>query len=280
MFEMYFENKKGSQLHFGAGYPYTIQEFSGLNPPHAVINTNTTALLDGGKFNSSKLQMRSMNIAFAIESPAEENRLAVYQVLQCKQPIRLYFKSEMLDLFIDGYVEDLDFTYFAMKNVATVSILCPSTYFKGAQEIINELSSLIPLFHFPTDGPIVFGSIVPQISVEVENDGNVETGLTIVMYAKDSIKNPKIFNYETNEFLGLNFTMQTGDEITITTGQGDKKITLLRGGVETNIFNYLDKNSTWLQLNPGGSVFVYEVEEGNVINLDIVIKHYDLYEGV
>ena len=52
MFEMIFENKNGVRLHFGAGTPYTITEFSGLNPPKAVINTNTTALLDGAIFNS------------------------------------------------------------------------------------------------------------------------------------------------------------------------------------------------------------------------------------
>ena len=74
--------------------------------------------------------------------------------------------------------------------------------------------------------------------------------------------------------------MQIGDLITITTSQGNKTITLLRGGVRTNIFNLLDKNSTWLQLDINDSVFVYTVDEGNVTDLEITIKHYDLYEGV
>lgn len=284
MFNITFENKNGDQLLFGAGSPYTITEFSGLNPPKATINTNTTALMDGGMFNSAKLQMRSINIAFAVEAPAEENRLAVYQVIQSKQPLKIYYKSDMLDIFIDGYVEEVDFSYWAMKNICTVSVLCPFPYFKGAQEVINELSSVIPLFHFPfastVEGELVFGEIDTLTSVEIENEGNVVCGLTFELYAKAAVKNPKIINYQTAEFLGVNIEMQLGDLITITTGQGNKTITLLRGGVEQNIFNLLDKNSTWLQLDLNGAVFVYEVEEGSVTNLNVTIRHYDLYEGV
>lgn len=284
MFNMTFENKNGIRLETGAGTPYTIKEFTGLNPPKAIINTNTTALLDGGIFNSSKLEMRSMNIAFAIEAPCEENRLNVYSVIQSKLPVRVYYKSDMLDIFIDGYVEDLDFSYFAQKVIATVSILCPSTYFKGAQEIINELSAVVPKFHFPfastSAKELIFGVIDTLTAVTVKNDGNVTAGLTFEIYCKEPVKNPEIIDYATSEFMKINITMQIGDLITITTSQGNKTITLLRGGVRTNIFNLLDKNSTWLQLDVNDSVYVYTVDEGNVTDLEITIKHYDLYEGV
>ncbi len=412
MFNMYLENKDGKTLQFGASTPYTITEFSGLNPPKATINTSTTATLDGGMFNSAKLQMRSVNLAFAIETDAEANRLAVYAVAQPKNPIRLYYQSDLLNVFLDGYVEEVTPDYFAKKQIVTISILCPSPYFKSAQLVVNELSGIIKKFHFPfaseggknlfdiiattttingvtftinddgsvtangtatananlilgainliggttyilngcpsggggstyrlywqgvsgnydegngstytppSDttinirivvyngaavnnltfypmvrysaytsgdyqpfgyGEIVFGEIDPLTSVTVLNQGSVKTGLTFELYAKNSITNPKIFNYQTGEFLAINTTMQTGDTITITTGQGNKTITLLRDGVETNIFNLLDKNSTWLQLDIGGGVFVYTVDVGSAINLLVNIYHYDLFEGV
>ena len=40
------------------------------------------------------------------------------------------------------------------------------------------------------------------------------------------------------------------------------------------------KDSTWLQLAPDGSVYVFTVDEGLASNLHIEIKHFDLYEGV
>ena len=124
MFEMIFENQNGLRLNFGAGTPYTIVEFSGLNPPKATINMNESALIDGATFNSAKAQYRSMNIAFAIEQDAEANRLYAYKVLQPKKPIRLYFKSDLLDIFIDGYVELVDPTWWAKKQTITSSIGC------------------------------------------------------------------------------------------------------------------------------------------------------------
>ena len=58
MYEITFENKNGDRLQFGAGTPYTIKEFQGLNPPKATINTSEAAFVDGSIFNSSKLQSR------------------------------------------------------------------------------------------------------------------------------------------------------------------------------------------------------------------------------
>lgn len=431
MFNMIFENKDGKQLTFGAGSPYTIKEFQGLNPPKATINTNTTATLDGGKFNSSKLDMRNINIAFAIEEDAEKNRLAVYSVIQSKMPLRIYYKSDFLDVFIDGYVEDVDISYFAMKNIVTVNVLCPFPYLKGAQEVINELSAVRPKFHFPfysaqsknvipfpyhrpsgfatngatftydNEGVITVNKVagnatayfalfsnnlfpnaekflapntsyilsmeledasntscyVSQSSVDmaairnkatgkyevsfttpetidsltvglyygaaatetnakvklmirsaniesdtwqspaysekfsmgevdtlatvsIPNDGSVVAGLTFELYAKNAVSNPKIIDYLTAEYMEININMQMGDLIIITTEQGNKTVTLLRDGVRTNIFNLLSKNSTWLQLDIGGGVYVYEVGAGTTIDLDVTIKHYDLYEGV
>ena len=74
--------------------------------------------------------------------------------------------------------------------------------------------------------------------------------------------------------------MQAGDVITITTEKGNKTVMLLREGVETNLFNYLMEGITWLQLEVGGSAFVYEVGAGLISDLLVSIKHRNLFEGV
>lgn len=284
MFEMIFENKQGLQLKFGEGTPYTIFEFSGLNPPKATINLNESPLIDGATYNSSKAQVRNMNIAFAIEYDAEASRLNVYKIIQPKKPIRMYFKSDLLDVFIDGYVESVDPTWWAKKQIITLSILCPFPYFKSAQEIINELKSIIPEFHFAfastSERELHFGVIESLASLRIENSGAVEAGLTFEIYSKQSVNTITIANAETNEFMTLDMATEPGDLITITTGQGEKSIDLLRNGTHTNIFNDLGKNSTWLMLPPGGAVFTYGVEVGLATDLEITIKHYDLFEGV
>ena len=67
MFEITLENANGDQLNFAQNSAFTVTEIDGLNPPPATINTSQIALIDGAKYNSSKLNMRTINIAFAIE---------------------------------------------------------------------------------------------------------------------------------------------------------------------------------------------------------------------
>ena len=282
MYELILENRNGDRLTFGDGSPFQIKEFQGLNPPKATINTNETAFMDGVKYNSSKLQARQINVAFVVNKDPEESRRKAYLVIQPKKYIKVIFRSETLDCFTEGYVESLEVSYFAKKQTLTVSILCPYPYLKNAEETSDEFSAVTPMFHFPfpTSDSIVFGEIDTLAAYNIENNGSAETGLTIELYARGTIANPKIIDYISNEYMELNFTMQLGDLITIETAPGEKKITLLRDGVKTNIFNYLTSGSSWLILPVGGSTYTYTIESGVMTNLVVTIKHFDLYEGV
>lgn len=284
MFNMIFENKNGLQLRFGAGTPFTIKEFSGMNPPKALINTNESALVDGGKYNSAKLQMREVNIAFAIEWDAENNRLEIYKVVQSKMPLKIYYISDRLDVFLEGYVENIDFTYFAKKIICTVTVLCPFPYFKVASEVISDFVEGMGLFHFPfasTDDPqLVMGTNFETIAARVENAGNVRCGLTFKLYANGTLSNPKVIDRKTGEYFQINRQMEQGDQIIVETQQGYKKVILIQGEDIQNIYNNWADGSTWLQLDVNGSTFVYTVEDGNANDLNVEISHFDLFEGV
>lgn len=284
MFDLILENANGDQLTFSQNSPFTVVDIAGLNPPEATINTSQLALIDGAKFNSSKLEMRQIEVAFAIEYQAAKNRIEVYKVLKSKQYVKFYYNGDYRQVFIEGYISRIDISYFEMKQIVTCSILCPSPYFKAAAEIVSELRNIINMFHFPfqsTEEPqLVFGYISNDIGITIENDGDVECGMIINLYAREAVTNPKIFNYVTQEFIGLNFSMQKADQITIDTRQGEKTVTLLRGGVESNIFNSVIQGSTWLQLPAAGGTFVYEVQSGSEVNLSVSFSHFNLYEGV
>ena len=284
MYNLTLENQYGDQLTFGMNSPFTVADISGLNPPSATINTSQVALIDGAKFNSAKLNMRTINVAFAIEYEAAKNRIEVYKVLKSKQYVKLYYSGQYRDVFIEGYIENVDVSYGEMKQIVTCTILCPSPYFMEAQEMVEALSSVINSFHFPfastAEPQLMFSYISHELGVSVENEGDVECGMIIELYAKNTVSNPKIFNYITRDFIGVNYTMQKADLITIDTRRGQKNVTLLRHGVESNLFNYVMKDSTWLQLEPNGSTFVYEVASGSMDDLTVTFKHYNLFEGV
>ena len=284
MFEITLENANGDQLNFAQNSAFTVTEIDGLNPPPATINTSQIALIDGAKYNSSKLNMRTINIAFAIEYSAAYNRIQVFKVLKSKQWIKFNYTGQYRQVYIEGYIQSINISYFAMKQIVTCSILCPSPYFKEAQTIVNELLNIISTFHFPfsstAEPQIVFGYISNDIGITIENEGDVACGMVIDLYAKDAVSNPKIFNYITQEYIGLSFDMQAADQITIDTRQGQKSVTLLRSGVQTNIFNSVIQGSTWLQLPANSGTFVYEVGTGQAANLSVTFSHNNLYEGV
>ena len=167
----------------------------------------------------------------------------MYKVLKSKQYVKIYYNGSYRQVYIEGYIESIDITYFEMKQIVTCTILCPSPYFKDAQDIVDNLINIFKNFHFPfasTEEPeIVFGYFSNAIGISVENDGDAECGMIIQLYARGAVSNPKIFNYTTSEFFGIQDDLQRADLVTIDTRQGQKSVTLLRGGVEYNLFNYI-----------------------------------------
>ena len=284
MFELILENKHGDQLTFGMGSPFSIVDIDGLSAPDASLNFNQVALMDGTKFSSSKVNMRTLMIAFAIEYEAAKNRIEVYKVLKSKQYIKVMYNGQYRQCFIEGYIESMPISHCEMKQICTVTIICPSPYFKEAQMIVNELRNITSAFHFPfasTEEPqLVFSYISNDVGITIENDGDVDCGMIIELYARGAVSDPIIYNYITGEYIGINIDMQAADLIRIDTNQGQCTATLIRSGVETSIFNQVTEGSTWLQLPAEGTTFVYEVGTGTTANLNVSFDHYNLYEGV
>ena len=284
MFELILENKAGDQLTFGMDSPFTITNIDGLNPPSSTINMSQVALIDGAKFNSSKMNVRLLNIAFAIEYDAAKNRIEVFKVLKSKQYVKVIYKGQYRNVYIEGYIESMPITYFDMKQIVTVSIICPSPYFMAAQEIVNNMRNIISTFHFPfaseATPELVFGYINNDVDIRIDNDGDVECGMIIELYARDSVSDPKVYDYVSQQYIGVVVDMQTADLITIDTRKGHLSATLLRNGVVTNLFNNIMQGSTWLQLPANGGSYVYEVSEGSTAELNVSFHHTNLYEGV
>lgn len=281
MFKLILENKYGNSLEFTQRNGFAISEVQGLNPPDATINTSEVALLDGAKFNSSKVNMRVINIAFSIEFDAAAKRRELYKVVKTKEPLKMYFDDGHRNVYIEGYVQAFNVDHFAPKQNGTISILCTSPYFKDAQMIINELSSIVKnvTFPFSTPEPVAFSYIDPLTSIEIVNNGDVDTGLIFELYARGRVVKPKIFDYLTGEYIGINYTFTAGDLITIDTRKGQKVITLLRNGETSNKFNTLMQGSKWLQLSANGGVYTVDADSG-LNDLTVSVVHHDLYEGV
>ena len=72
------------------------------------------------------------------------------------------------------------------------------------------------------------------------NSGDVKSGIRIEFRALGALTNTQLLNFNTQEFIKANLALEAGDVLTVSTGYGEKSVKLLRGGVETDAFRYLD----------------------------------------
>lgn len=286
MFTLIAENIKGNQLRITQREDkYQLDSVTGLNPPAASISL-TSNVGDGDEFQHSRTGRRNIVINLHIKGLVEENRLDIYKVIQTGKYIKLYISNKSKNVWIEGYVESNEVDNFTNDTICQISVLCPDPWFKDVVESINAINTVQPKFHFPFAivNPIPF-SVYETIQVlNLINEGNVASGMTIEIAARGTIVNPIVYNRETTEFIGLGtpenpYIMEAGDKIVITTHPNNKKIKLVRNAVETNIFNYLTPRSTFLQVTPGDNVFTYSADDGNE-HIDITFKHYSNYEGI
>lgn len=285
MFSLKIENHKGEIIELTHNPAYTITEITGLNPPAANINTVEAALLDGAIFNSSRVGIRNIVINFAIENSAEANRIALYRYVKTKKPCTVYFQNGRRNVYINGYFETLDINLFEQKQMAQISIICPLPFFIDMEQQNMEFSHTLALFQFPfsiDENGEEFSETLTgdELYFNAVNSGDIETGVIITIAANGgSLTYPSVTNTTTGETFKVNYILRESDELIINTNRGQKSVTLIRGDTTTNLINYIDSSSTWLQLETGANDLMCNAVFGSE-NLSCSIAYNLKYEGV
>jgi phage-related protein len=264
---------------------YQVVSITGLNPPHAQVNTTSIAGLDGAKFNSAKLNTRNIVITLKLNGDVENNRHLLYMYFRTKEKCTFYYANNNLDVSIQGYVETVECNLFAMDEQMQISIVCPFPYFASIAEIITDISNETAAFHFPfaidIGDPIPFSIYQSNRVTNVFNNSESETGVTIEVDIIDAVNSVKIINTNSGEYLLLNYAFQAGDRITINTNKGQKSVSLLRNGTTQNIFSSVQKGSTFFQLAVGDNEFSYQIDNGASDNFAFIIfRFHNLFRGV
>lgn len=153
----------------------------------------------------------------------------------------------------------------------------------GSQRV-TDIAAWMPGIWFPIEGIEIpeegyeMGCRSPSLIVNVNNTGDLESGIRFVFKAQGSVSTPQIVNVETQEHLKVNVDMIAGDVLTVTTGYGNMRARLVRNNVETNVFNTVTDDSTWLQLHVGDNLLRYAAADGED-NLNVSIYYDYAYMG-
>lgn len=281
------ENERG-RVEFGNSCPFILEAIEGTSSAE-VTNINTKApsqngvTLQGNTFNPRTL---IMSIGVIGETKRDTDRLIreLTGVLNGRLNSKLIYSNDYKNYSIDCNVEAIQQgERVGRMQKLVVQLFCPNPFWSDINELKEEIALWVGDFEFPLmipeDTGIEMGHRVSNLIMNVENNGDVECGITIEFLCTGTVKNPSLFNVYTREFIKINQTFQAGDKIRITTQFANKRIELTRGGITTNILHYIDLDSTFLQLDLEDNVFRYNASEG-IDNLEVSIYYKPQYLGV
>ena len=310
----YETNNSTIHVELGQAEPthgFLVEKIEGLGPVKADINMTDLATTDGSLYNSSRLQTRNIVLTFNFKNcpDAEAARLKTYKYLPIKRKVMLSVETADRNARVVGYVESNEPDIFSKEVKSVISIICPDPYFYsneyGYSPHVITFAGLESEFEFPfennsiSEDLLIFGNLTEIVSKDFVYEGDQEIGVKMSIAVSSTIDTNIILvhvknSYNTNESVLtsemridiekfhdlMNDTyLLAGDTITIDTTNGQKKITLLRSGIEYNILNVVTRDSDWFQLAKGFNRF-YFTAGGNESHMSFKVENYVIYEGV
>ena len=270
-------NSKGDRFYFNESH----RMISGLNLSGLLAMVNRSeSNSPGSRYQSTRLEERDFDIEFRImrnnfdETMMDDKRGSMYKVFNpSHNPMRVEFEmSNGKGYYLNAELASAPImppdktNNNAVWQSVLLQFIATDPFIYSAESVRADIALWVPAFEFPLEIPeegIEMGYRSPSLIVNVNNDGQESTGMMIRFNALSEVVNPSLLNVNTYEELKLNFTMQPGDVIEISTYRGKRSIILTRNNVETNIFNSLAfETSTFLQLEVGDNLFRYDADEG------------------
>lgn len=276
------ENQQGNQISMGYFDPLWIASVDGLGPDYNVYTSKNSGQ-DGENFNGSDAKLRNIVIVLDVaKADFLTQRNHLYDFFQLRSPGILYYYEDDESKKIGYYVEkvtpggsDNDTT-----RTLTLSLICPDPKFYALSDDLTQLAIWQGLIRFPLRiiEPFHVTEKVNTLIGNIHNDSAVTMGLTVKFFATGTVVGPSLYDINRQELMKINTTMHAGDVIIITTGDGNKRVKLISGGVTTNINNLMVYPPKWLKAYQGDNLFRYNAESG-IDSLNVSILSTQAYWG-
>lgn len=239
---------------------------------------------DGESLTGHNLQARTITIDGQILNSATA-RPRLIRAINPKSTGRLIYSNGRITRWIPCVIKKAPaISRDGIFPKFQIEFYCPYPFWRdgaGDKQHVTDIALWVPAFEFgieiPADG-FEFGYRSPSLIVNIENQGDIETGILVEFRALGSTSNPSLVNINTQEHLSLTISLTAGDVVRVSTGYGQKRAELTRGNVTTNIFNAVDADSTWLHLAVGDNLMRYGATELN--NIEVSIYYDAAYLGV
>lgn len=280
------ENSYGYKLEFAYSFPFFLSDLDGIHDYSGNVASIQSAFGVGVSYVGTSINSRNIKLVIAIrdDDMLQIRRDQIHNIFPLKDRGTFYYYEGDLERKINYYVESVEPTRNTNIVYFSISLICPSPYFMDSTETIATLHNWDKRLTFPLQIPegigIEFGSKNESTAIEIENNSHIDYGLTISFEANGTVENPSLKNTYNGDEMKLNYTMEIGDRIIITTYNNEKTITLINTqGIEEDITNSLVFGTKFLQAVNGSNRFISNADSG-LSNLDVSISYYNYYEAI
>lgn len=291
--KLVYTNERGECMEFGTGSIYycnVSKDVDGIAGVSNVIYSTNSMGQHGDTYVGQRIEARDIDILGHINTRDKQ------QAYELRRRMLKVFNPElggMLSYEYGSFKRVISCRLHGKPEIARKSVLqefsiqleCLNPFWQEAEEKKEDIASWVAAWHFPcviekdNDRSMVFGYRAESVIVDCYNEGDVSTGMRIRFAALGSVSNPVLLNIDTGEFIQVNAVMQTGDIIEVNTKYGSKGAKLVRNGVETDYFRFIDVDSTFMQLAIGDNNFRYDAA-GGVNSLEVTIFYNKEFLGV
>ncbi len=281
-------NNEGMVINFQSKFsPFLLADCDGLYGIENNVTMSDNTMTDGATYQGSVAKKRNIVLTLKTKENHRLRRYELYQLFPQGTKGTLTYIEDETERAISYYVEKVDVDSSKNVRTATVSLLCPDPYFEATADKELTMAGWEQewefIHEFVAEGE-EFGRRVQEKIKTIENTSGAKgIGLTIEIYANGAVSNPQITHVESGDYIKVGteahpLSMVSGDILTVTTQTNNKKVKLTHGGTTTEINEYLDEGSEFIQLQAGENTIGYSAESGES-NMTVKLIYREKYLG-
>ncbi|KXG09955.1 hypothetical protein AT864_01515 [Anoxybacillus sp. P3H1B] len=267
--------------------PFLLQSVDGLGDVDADIQMQKAPFQDGSTYIDSVLQERAISIEIAILTRDTTTLLQQRQYLASVfnpklGPGKLRYENGETIREIEAVPDGVPVFPSGRENrgpifqKAMVNLLCPEPFWLDEFSTSEKMSYILGGLSFP----LRLGTKFAQRGFKkvLHNKGDVSTPVTIEFYGPAT--NPVVWNRTTGEFVRVNRSLGEQDKLVISTEFGNKSVVVENAdGTTTNVFNWIDLESSFWQLVPGENLIEFGSDSDSTKSR-VVISYKNRYLSV
>ena len=284
MLKYIYTNQYNESIEFHEGSPFHITEIDGQSVNDIDISEASTINQIGATVSGTTVNPKDIDIVGDFRDSYQNRRELLDTIIPGAG------KWRMIDDYLDVY---LDVEIKQTPDIAPqdkvyrpfdFTIHAAYPYWKSTSESKIQFTELNSLFRFPRSFSNMVKWKISEKKIKqlqtIINQGSDETGFIVKFKADTEVQSPELLNVKTQEHIRFtDFTMQPDDVIVVSTYENQKYVRLIRNGEETNIFNFMDDDSTFFKLAKGENTIRYGASS-NESNLFVTLNFETTYVGV